>query len=63
MDYMLYDQNHERKKNYEEAKKDLFQAINSIAKLDDFQKRQLFSEFANAGLLLNMYTMLQQRFD
>lgn len=62
MDYMMYDPNTQRQKNYDDARKDLIQAMNSISKLDDYQKRQLISEFANAGAILNFYSMLQQRF-
>lgn len=62
MFYMTNDLYYEKQKNYEDAKKDLLQAMNSISKLDDYQKRQLISEFANAGAILNFYSMLQQRF-
>lgn len=62
MPYTFYPQDQERQKNYDDAKKDLIQAMNSISKLDDYQKRQLISEFANAGAILNLYSMLQQRF-
>ena len=62
MDYTMYDPNTQRQKNYDDARKDLIQAMNSISKLDDYQKRQLISEFANAGVILNIYSMLQQRF-
>ena len=62
MDYMMYDPNTQKQKNYDDARKDLIQAMNSISKLDDYQKRQLISEFANASVILNIYSMLQQRF-
>ena len=62
MAYTFFQQEQDRQKNYDDAKKDLLQAMNSISKLDDYQKRQLISEFANAGAILNFYSMLQQRF-
>ena len=62
MTYTFFQPDQDRQKNYDDAKKDLIQAMNSISKLDDYQKRQLISEFANAGAVLNFYSLLQQRF-
>lgn len=62
MTYTFFQPDQDRQKNYDDAKKDLIQAMNSISKLDDYQKRQLISEFANAGAVLNVYSLLQQRF-
>ncbi len=62
MNYMFYEQNNGKQKNYEDARKDLFQALDSFSKLDDNQKRQLIYEFANCGAAMNVIAMLQQRF-
>ncbi len=62
MNYTMYDQNLQRQKNYDDARKDMIQAMNSFSKLDDDQKRQLIYELASYGTAMNIYSMMQQRF-
>jgi hypothetical protein len=47
-------------KNYDDAKKDLLQAMNSFAKLDDGQKQLLISEFVYAERLTAIYSIMRQ---
>ena len=57
MNYMTYDYNIEKQKNYEDAKNDLIKAMVSISKLDQRQRQQLISEILNSELA----AMLLQR--
>ena len=62
MDYLMDERNKEKQKNYIDARNDFIQAMRSISKLDQEQKRQLFAEFANAETVRAAYNVLRQYF-
>lgn len=52
--------NRAKQKNYDDAKKDLLQALNSFSRLDDTQKNQLISEFIGVERVMVIYSIMRQ---
>ena len=52
----------ELEKNYFDAKKDLIQALNSISKLEPWQREQLAKELMGAEAYAAMYSTMRQYF-
>lgn len=59
MYYMANNSYQEKQKNYEDARKDLLQAIHSFSKLDPEQKKQLLSELVQLGIGMEMLRQSQ----
>ena len=62
MNPILQKMQDERQRRYDEAKKDLLQAINSASKLDEVQKQQLAIELLGIEVVKAFYRMLQQNY-
>lgn len=54
--------NRKKQKDYDDAKKDLLQALNSFSRLDDTQKHQLISEFIGIERVKVIYSIMRQYF-
>ncbi len=54
--------NRQKQKDYDDAKKDLLQVLNSFSRLDDTQKHQLISEFIGAERIMALYTIMRRYF-
>ena len=54
--------NRKKQKEYDDAKKDLLQALNAFSRLDDTQKHQLISEFIGIERGKVIYSIMRQYF-
>lgn len=62
MNEMTGNTNNSRDKRYNDAKKDLLEALDSFSKLDGDQKNQLITEFIGAEALRALYSVVRQLF-
>ena len=62
MNPILQEMSDERQRRYDDAKKDLLQAINSFSQVDDAQKNQLCLEFLRARAVLTLYSAMRQNY-
>ena len=62
MNEMIENANSSREKKYNDAKKDLLEALDSFSKLDGDQKNQLITEFIGAEALRALYSVVRQLF-
>ena len=60
MNPILQEMSDERQRRYDDAKKDLLQAIYSASKLDEAQKQQLAMELLGVETMTAFYRMLRQ---
>ena len=60
MNPLFQELNNERQRHYDDAKKDLLQAIYSASKLDEAQKQQLAMELLGVETMTAFYRMLRQ---